>query len=188
MRRKLFVVSMAAICIAVTATGTLAYFNSSGTARNVITAGNLRMELVETAIPEDGGPAVPFEDLDGVMPGTEASKIVRVKNTGDFDAYIRIAVEKDIILDQDAEGEADVSLVTMDFNEENWTYKEGFYYYKKPLSAGKITEPLFTTVTFDRTMDNRYQNSKAEIIVKAYATQVANNGTDPLNAQGWPEE
>ena len=37
-------------------------------------------------------------------------------------------------------------------------------------------------------MGNEYQNATAHVNVSAYAVQSANNGDDPLNAEGWPSD
>lgn len=188
MKRKIFILSIAAILLAASITGTLAYYTATDTARNVITTGNLKIELVETAVPEDGGEPVPFENVDGVMPGMDISKIVQIENTGDYPAYVRVAVEKVITLAEGMEAEIDDRLVSVNYDMVNWTYRDGFYYYNKALEAGMMTVPLFTIVSFDKSMDNRYQGARADIRVKAYAVQAANNGTSSLDAKGWPEE
>lgn len=116
------------------------------------------------------------------------AKIVQVKNTGANDAYIRVSVEKAIELAQGVEGEADLTLVSLDLNTMNWTEKDGYYYYNGPLAPDASTEPLFTHVTFDTAMGNQYQGSRALVDVKAYAVQSDNNGATALLAQGWPAE
>ena len=47
MKRKLWSVALILCLIALLSAGSLAYFTTSGTADNVITAGNLRARLVE---------------------------------------------------------------------------------------------------------------------------------------------
>ena len=81
----------------------------------------------------------------------------------------------------------DLSLVTMDFNEVDWTLEDGYYYYGAPLASGETTAPLFTVVRFAAEMDNLYQNSTATIDVTVEAVQQANNGATALEAAGWPE-
>ena len=54
------------------------------------------------------------------------------------------------------------------------------------LMPGEATNPLFTKVYFSRYMGNMYQGSVAFVNVHAEATQVANNGTNVLEALGWP--
>lgn len=188
MKRKLLAVALAVSCLSLAAYGTVAYFTAEDTATNVITAGNVQIDLQETAIPEEGGDPVPFEDVIGVMPGGEASKIVEVKNTGDKSAYIRIQVQKALELAEGKTGETDLGLIGMNIDTENWTEKDGYYYYNAPLAAGETTKPLFTVVSFSKEMGDLYQNSKATITVKAGAVQTDNNGDSALTAAGWPEE
>lgn len=185
MKKKIFAVALVVICLSLMAYGTLAYFTYEDTATNVITAGNLKVELVELS--EQDGQQVPFEDVVGVMPGVEVSKIVLVRNVADYAAWVRISVGTAIELAEGVEGEADVSLVTCNFNTEDWTLQDGYYYYNRPLAAGEETESLFTKVTFAPEMGNMYQNSKAIISVGLQAVQVANNGSAVFEAAGWPE-
>ena len=183
MKRKLLIVSVLAILVAVTAAGTLAYFTDTGTAHNVITTGNVDIELNEWA---DEARTQSFEDKTGVMPGMKVTKIVEVKNTGTGAAFLRLYVEKNV---NDADGKAmDSEPVILNFNKTDWIYSDGYYYYNRPLKPGETTEPLFTTVTFDPLMGNEYQNATAHVKVIAYAVQSANNGDSPLAAKGWPSD
>lgn len=189
MKKKVAAGAVLAICLSVLIYTTIAYFNTADTARNVITSGNIKIELQETALVNDS--EIPFKesrDIYNVMPGQEISKIVRVENTGDNPAYIRISVDKAIQLAEGAEGTPDTRLISIDYDSTSWTLgDDGYYYYNKPLAAGNTTEPLFRNVIFDATMGNMYHNSKAVIEVSAQATQVKNNGTDVFTAAGWPE-
>lgn len=185
MKKKILAVSVIIACLAIGAYGTLAYFTHEDTATNVITTGSVTIDLEELAIPEDGGDPVPFEDVIDVMPGDEVSKIVQIKNTGDAEAWVRISLDKSLILADGVEGEVDLSLVTYDINTENWTEKDGCYYYNTPLAAGETTEPLFTEVIFSTEMGNMYQHSKAVIKVDAEAVQTANNGKTVFESAGW---
>ena len=185
MKRKLLIVSVLAILVAVTAAGTLAYFTDTGTAHNVITTGNVKIELKEWA---DEACEQPFQDKTGVMPGTKVTKIVKVENTGTGAAFVRLYVEKNVYGADQKPMKSDP--VSLDFDNRNWTYSEseGCYYYNRPLEPGKTTEPLFTTVTFDPLMGNEYQNATAHVKVIAYAVQSANNGDSPQAAKGWPSD
>lgn len=191
MKKKLFSIAILLICISILGYGSLAYFTAEDQAHNVITSGKVNIDLIETTINEDGTES-PFEDLIGIMPGTSVSKVVQVTNIGDASAYIRIAVDKDILLASGGDDDVNLELISINYNlgsdKDEWTFKEGYYYYNSPIKAGDITKPLFTEVTFDKTMGNMYQEATTEIDVKAYATQVANNGDSALEANGWPEE
>ena len=186
-KQKLLTLSAVAIVAALSAYGSVAYFTAEDTARNVITAGKVKIELQEKMLTPDGEKTVPFEDQLGVMPGSEVSKIVEVKNTGGQDAWVRVSVNKAIELAEGVEDEVDLSLISFDLNTDYWTEKDGFYYYTAKLAPGHTTEPLFTAVTFAKTMSNQYQNSKAILTVNAYATQTVHNGNTALEAAGWPE-
>ena len=181
MKKKLLILSLAAICLAITAIGTLAYFTSEGTAHNVITTGGVEIAVQEWA---DEEKTKPFENLSGVMPNTTVTKIAEVKNTGASDAWVRVKVEKAIKLTGD--GIPDVSMVQLDVNTTDWTEKDGYYYYTKVLKPGEVTAPIFTAVTFKPDMGNEYQNATATVDVTAQAVQTANNGAAVMDAQGWP--
>ena len=182
MKRKVLILSVLAILIAILAANTLAYFTADTKAHNVITSGGVSIKLNEWA---NEARTEKFEDKTGVMPGAEVTKIVEVENVGTGTAWVRVQV----VLDVYAEGgkeQLPPDPVTLDFNETDWTYQDGYYYYNKPLAPGETTEPLFTTVTFDPKMGNEYQNSTAHVDVNAYAVQSANNGEDVVSANGWP--
>ena len=187
MKKKLLACSLLVIGLSTAAYGTVAYFTHEDTATNVITAGDIQIALQEWTVPEEGGEPVPFEDVIDVLPGAEVSKIVEVKNIGGQTAYIRVAVDKEIRLAAGVEGTPDTGLIACDLNTEYWTEKDGWYYYNAPLNAGDTTEPLFTTVTFEKNMSNLYQNSSAVIRVTAQATQTAHNGDTAIEAAGWPD-
>lgn len=184
-KRKVLALTLAVALVAICAVGSVAYFTDRGTATNVITTGGVKIDLLETAVKD--GELVPFENVVGVMPGGDVSKIVEVKNIGESDAYIRVSVDKALTLAEGQEGEVDLSLVTLNFNTEAWTEADGYYYYNSPLKPGETTAPLFTAVSFSADMGNLYQNSSLTVNVSAQATQVANNGTNSLTAAGWPE-
>lgn len=182
MKRKLLILSVLAICIATLAAGTLAYFTSEGKAHNVITTGGVEIAVQEWA---DVEKTKPFEDLTGVMPNTTVTKIAEIKNTGASDAWVRVKVEKSIKLQ--GEGTPDTALVELNLNLTDWTLGEdGYLYYNKALKPSEVTEPLFTTVTFNVTMGNEYQNATATVDVSAQAVQTANNGDTVMDAKGWP--
>lgn len=183
-KRKLFSLAVIAICLSIVGTGTLAYFTDSTTAHNVITTGNIDIELIETKA--DGSI---FTDVIGVMPGTEVSKIVQVKNIGDNAAWVRVNVDKEINLRNGEAGDADAYL-SINYNTgdavDEWTKAGDYYYYNQALAPREKTSPLFEEVLFSANMGNEYQNSTAQVYVYAQATQVDNNGTGALDATGWP--
>lgn len=187
MKKKIAVCAFIAVCLSIIAYSTTAYFSYEDTATNVITAGDIKIELQEWSIPNGGGEPIPFEDVIDVQPGMEISKIVQIKNIGGQDAWVRICVDKAISLANGVDGEIDLSLISYDLNTEYWTEQNGYYYYNTILKSGETTKPLFTKVVFSPDMSNLYQNSKAVINVKAQATQVIHNGATVFEATGWPK-
>lgn len=191
MKKKLALLATLAACTAMIASGTLAYYTAQDKAHNVITSGNIEIELVETTDKLDANKQpIPFENVDGVMPGTAVSKIVQVKNTGEADAYIRVKVETNVTLATGNNAIPDYEPISIEYatgtSKTEWTEKNGYYYYNSPVAPGEITKPLFSEVYFKTSMGNEYQNSKAEVKVIAYGTQVANNGKNAVDAAGWP--
>lgn len=185
-------------CLSIVASGTLAYFTAQETAHNVITSGGVAIQLIELS--DNGGDGLTYwRDVEGVMPGAEISKIVIVRNTGASDAWVRVKVDKTVILANEDKGNPEVMKLYNNNGDSEWIEQDGYegtfwtkgedgyYYYKNPLAPGDETPALFTTVTFDAVkMDNDYQSCKAYIDVKAGAVQVANNGDTVLDATGWP--
>lgn len=184
MKNKLFVIAIVALVLATLAAGSLAYFTDEATAHNVITTGDVDIELLEWA---DAARTKPFpkDGVSGVMPGAEVTKIVEVENVGSGAAWVRVSVDKRII--QTGLKPGDDSLMTLNIDTGNWTLKDGYYYYNRPLAPGAVTTPLFTKVSFSTQMGNEYQNATAAVKVAAQAVQTANNGTTALTANGWPE-
>ena len=187
-KKKLIAILLTLVCLFVVVLGALADEPLEARTRNIITTGEVKIDLLEYA---DETCTTPYpEEPVTVMPGVSTTKVVMVKNTGASEAWVRVKVSKTIELDGTVEGYApDVSLIGLDINEALWTYSGGWYYYNRPLGAGVTTEaPLFTTVSFDTSMQNEYQNSTAKVNVVAQAVQVAHNGDTVLGAQGWPAE
>ena len=115
MKRKLLILSVLAICVAMLAGGTLAFFTSEDKAHNVITTGGVEITLQEWA---DEAKTTPFKDLTGVMPNTTVTKIAEIRNTGASDAWVRVKVEKNIRLQGD--GTPDTGLVELKCNTVDW--------------------------------------------------------------------
>ena len=168
---------------------TYAYFTANDrTGGNVIRSGNLEIALLETMIPPGATNPVPYADPIRVMPATAVSKIVAVQNNGTLPAYVRVEVNKAFTLAAEHQGQTgDLSLVSFVPNTADWTERNGFYYYNRPLEPGEETTPLFTEVRFDPSMGNLYKDSLVTFRIYADAIQADYTGDSPLNAVGWPE-
>jgi len=181
-KQKIILAAVLVICMAIFATGTLAFFTAEETAYNVITTGVLSMDLVEETT---GGEPWPKDGISGVMPGMEVDKVPYVVNDGGVDFYARMAVAMKVT---GADGkELSTEYISLNIDTVNWTEKDGRYYYNGTVAAGEKSAPLFTKVIFDEKMPNAYMNAKVEIEVYADVVQSKNNGTSALTATGWKE-
>ena len=186
MKRKILLVSALVICMAVSITGTLAYYQAETQAHNVITTGSVDIRLQEWA---DEEKTVPFKDPDGIMPGTSVTKIAEVKNTGKSDAWVRVRINTTVTrkISDNESVLLDASGIGLDLDETNWVKSgDNSYYYQKVLAPGETTEPLLRSVRFDQTMGNDYAGVQVDVCLKAEAVQSANNGQTVFEAAGWP--
>lgn len=183
-KKRLLALAVIAICLAILATGTAAYFVAEGTSYNVITTGLVDMELVEETT---GGKPWPAGGITNVVPATETDKVVYVVNRGSAPIYVRVQMDQQITPAPGVAAELTFEHIAIDLNTECWIEQFGFYYYYRALQPGEQSEPLFTKVIFAPEMGNEYMNATVEIAVQAQAVQSENNGYDPLFALGWAE-
>ncbi len=191
MKKRIFALAVVLICLSILASTTLAYFTDTGTARNVITSDGIDIAIEEWQETPAGLIPYPSQAIT-VMPGISVSKIVTVRNQ-DARGFIRASLELTL---KDATGkEMDIAAETMDkiihlaMNTQDWTEKDGWWYYGSAVNTGEVTQPLMTAVEFDGpNMTNEFQNCTLEIHVYAQAVQAANNGNTVMEAAGWPEE
>lgn len=187
MKKRILLIALIVICVAIAAGGTSAYFSTDGTVRNVITSGKVDITLIEQQ--KIDGELKPFPNsVIAANPGKTISKIVTVKNE-DEAAWVRAKYD---VCFYDGQGnimnlsESHISeLVSVDANEEYWTYKDGWWYYKIPLYKGETTHSFFENVKFSKNMNNDFQGSTVKINVSTEAVQVANNGDEFWEAAGW---
>ena len=190
MKKRLFFATVIVICLSLLTSGTLAYFTTADTARNVITTGGVDIEIVEQQLVGDQLKPFPDEPI-RVMPATSVSKIVTVKSL-EQTAWIRakytVTVYDPNKKVMDIPEEELNRVIVIEPDSKNWTYKNGWWYCNTAVGAGKETAPLFETVAFSSPdMDNKYQLCTVTVDVNAQAVQKANNGTTVQEANGWSE-
>lgn len=171
--------------------GTLAWFTDKDTATNVVTLGNIDIELTE---PTSGGTE---NDTNGkdytAMPGAVLDKDPTVSNIGDNDAYVRLAVSIDVVENAayTALSDADKKTVNDNLAEllSKIEYKTDFakvgdyFYYvaNNGVMAGKDGTTITSATLFDQVKipgadwTNEMANIQFNIVVNAEAVQVDNN-------------
>lgn len=175
-RRNAVLTAALALLAALVAFGTVAHFSGEAHVTNVITTGQIDITLKETKA--DGETA--WESVEGVMPGQSVAKVVTVKNeAGSGEAWVRVKVDTSIVPAgatlESEERLPDNGMLDFDIQTGWFLGADGYYYYENALSAEQTTLPLFTKVTFDKTMPNEYQGCTAFVNVSAQAVQVKNN-------------
>lgn len=175
---RILALALAAITVTLLMQGTVAFYTAKGTATNVVTAGDITLEIVE----QHGDEAFPSEGV-YIMPGKIVSKKVWVKNVCGHPFYLRIKLTNGI---DDTALSADC--FEIDFNTEDWTLRpDGYYYYNNVVAAGAETTRLFDEVKIAGRMDNAYLGKTLTIQVDAEAVQSENNPADaPWLVAGWP--
>ena len=123
-RRPLLLLASLVLLLALAVGGTVAWLNSSsGPVTNTMIPGQVPITINET-----------FEN------GFKSE--VSVTNTGNIDAYIRVAIVANAV---DAEGNVVAGKKPVyTINTANWQELDGYYYYKGAVAPGGKTEELFT--------------------------------------------
>ena len=179
MKRFLIVAFSIAAVIALLGGATLAYFTHEDVAKNYISAGKVDFVIHENT--SEGG-LFPAEGIE-IMPGDKVSKIVTVENTSNHPIYFRVKLVKAVSDDQ-----LSADILSVDINNDDWTLKDGYYYYNIAIQPGQKTTPLFTEVDVNGLgMGNEYLGKSFTLNVEGYAVQSENNGTDVFSAIGWPK-
>lgn len=112
--------------------GTLGYLTGQVKVTNTMEVGNFTTEIEENLTDD---PTV--------------KKDVKVKNTGDYNAYVRAVV---VVTWQNSDGDVypETPAASTDYNityGQNWTEHNGFYYYNGVVPAGQATSALIDTCT-----------------------------------------
>lgn len=164
----------------------LAHPTFEGRTTNVVTTGEVQIDIEETT---DQG--TEFVDLDGVMPNTVASKIVRIRNTREQPCWLRVRVDTAVKFagektDPDYKEKISYAVDC----EKTWLRDGDYYYYRSVLQPGEAPV-LFEKVMFAPAMGNEYAKSVVSLSIHAEAVQWANNVGDGsenavLSVKGWP--
>lgn len=179
-KSKLLLIAMTAILLTVLTQPSLAFYTAVGTATNVVTSGGIEMIIHEKTA---DGTDFPAEGV-FVIPGDIVSKQVSVENVCKNPFYLRVK----LINETTHEALTPEDCLKMDLDTENWTQKDGYYYYNKILQPGETTTTLFNQVEIVGSMvDQSHVGSRLSLSVNAYAVQSENNpAKHPWDASGWP--
>ena len=176
---KIMLICAVLICLSILGTGTLTYFTTESTARNVITTGKIDVDV-----------SFPAEAL-LVMPGTTVEDGAAVTGVvGSQPAWVRAQISLTVTAADGSElqlpDEELAAAIVIACDDGVWTERDGWWYCNDTISGGESVA-LFEEVRFSgENMTNEFQNCTVQIDVIAQAVQYANNGTTVFDAVGWP--
>ena len=183
-KTKWLCIALLVIIFTFSVQGTVAYFSTTGTATNIVTSGNIRLQIHEKTAQGTDFPTGGVY----VMPGDVVSKQVSVENICQHPFFLRVKVLYGI----DSQALPAQECFRLNIDTLNWQYHDGWYYYTETLQPGQITPCLFSLVEIvGEQVDNRYLGKTLSLTVTAQAVQSQNNPiTDGLiyTAAGWPAE
>lgn len=181
-RSRLLMIALAAILLTILTQPSLAFYTTIGKATNVVTSGNISLEIHEQTA---DGSEFPTEGV-YVIPGDIVSKQVSVENVCNHPFYLRVKLVRGTTNETISLEEA----MKLDLNTTDWTYQDGYYYYNAVLEPGQETVPLFTQVQIvGSQVDQSHVAATLSLTVNAYAVQSENNpAAQPWEAAGWPAD
>lgn len=160
--------------------GTLANRTTKGEVINKISSSSVSVKLINKL---SDGSDMP-EAFYSILPNTVIDNVVSAKNTGKEPEYIRISLTPKMV-DKDGT-DLKTDSVYFQINSENWTYKDGFYYYNNILNIGETAPSLYDSILFGPQIGNDYRFATFSVDINVDAVQSVNNYS-PLEAQGWEE-
>ena len=188
-KKYIWILIAAALALCLTAM-TTAFLTRQVVTDNILTFGSLKLALHQTTLTPDGSEvAVSNETAFDITSHNAVSRILRVENACDHPMYVRVAVRMEGTTAAGKTFDAD-ELVSYKLNEDDWLYRDGWYYYKQPLAPDEITEELMTQVIFTDidAITQNYPGSRFDMQVDAQAVQSENNAGHVLSVVGWPEQ
>ena len=146
-KKHIWISIAAALALCLTAM-TTAFLTRQLVTDNILTFGSLKLALHQTTLTTDDGEIPVSEDTPfNITSDNKVSRIFRAENVGSHPMYVRIAVSMEGTTSQGDTFDAD-EMVSYELNEDDWLYRDGWYYYRQPLAPDETTEELMTQVIF----------------------------------------
>ncbi len=203
MKKKIALACTAVVLVAAVVVGTtLAWFTDTEAKTNVVTMGNVNIDLTEPSYVEnatvDSEGNLHYNDY--AMPGDKIAKDPTITNTGDFACYVRAKIEfkgptdKTELSDDDlyfkytdpnTQAVSYISINDASANGNKWVKSGEYWYYTEPLKKNDAVV-LFDTVIVPEEWNNEVANQDFSITVSAEAIQADNFQPKEVNGvYGW---
>lgn len=182
MRKRIIAASLALSAFAMLSLGTWAFFTTTDSATNVITVGDISIQVVET---------FDQEAANDIAPGESVTKEVAAENDGGNPAWVRIDLSIDA---QSASGESlstDPVILNFTSSDSSVTWEDGqdgWFYLSAPLESGDTSANIIDSVSLDSSAGNEYAGATINVEVALQAVQSTNNDTSGITATGWPSD
>ena len=176
--------ALCAIILTLIVQDSLAYYSVIGKATNVVTSGDVKLQIHEMT---DQGTPFPEQGV-YIVPGDIVSKQVSIENVCNHPFYLRVK----IIYGVDSQELSAEDCFKLNIDAENWHLQDGWYYYKGIVEPGQTTPNVFSHVEIvGSKVDNSYIGKTLTLTVRAQAVQSENNPIEDMQthlASGWPAE
>ena len=174
MKKIAFIALLVLTLVALFTVGTYAWFTGGNEATNTLIAGTVKIEIIETGA--DGLPAAGGIFADN-WTGTVTTKEVSVKSLGSKKTYARVSLTP-VWYSVDGDPKPGLPVDNVQLNlasgySVNWTYSDGWYYYKRILNQDEVTELLLTSVTLSST--DGYEGLVLKIVINAEGVQASHD-------------
>ena len=174
MKKKLILMCIAgALVMTGVIGGTLAGFNTETESKSVteINVNTLSIDVSDKNDNENGQASV-MEFSEQAVPGKEIKIERTIENTGSYDLYARVTVNKKWMDNLDAkmiklETQSDGWIV---FNEDD---EQIIMYLQTPLGVGESVDVPVKSINFDISMTNEYAGKSCEFDIRVDAVQAA---------------
>lgn len=113
-----------------------------------------------------------------VYPGGKVTKVSRVVNVGSVDAITRVKVDN---VSSWEEAGASSDMIELEYNEADWLFHDGYYYYKKILRPGEESSPLTQSFSLSHKADNSYAGLSGKIILNMEMIQFGGGAENSWN-------
>ncbi len=187
-KEKIVILLLVIIAFFIFVVSTIAFRIYDKTANNVITFGNIKMQLLQTTLNKNNDEIDVNDDENfDITHNSTVSRRIKVKNLGKQEFFLRISLKMIGTDENNKEFNAD-DFVIYDLNTKDWIYKDGWYYYKNVVKENETTSNLITKIDFDiNKITSLYPKSKFKFDVEAQAVQAQNNASNVLDVSGWPK-
>lgn len=174
------------LCCAFSASISFAFIIKETTTNNVITFGDIKMELLVTTKENNVEKNVNDKETIDITYNSKVNRNIKIKNIGKHPLFVRVSINL-VGISEDGNTIENMDFIDVMSNSKNWIYKDNWYYYKDVVHEDEGANDLLLDLNFDiNKITSRYPGSTFTLDINAEAVQAENNSEDILEVVGWP--